>query len=63
MLGVGNDLFSLWCVASRKFEDEFISGCPWKLDLQQYAGEINTPKIHKYLLEGSALFFDKNHNK
>ena len=59
-LGCCEDTFSLWCAASPKFEERMKAECPWTLDLQQYAGQKDTPKIHRYLEECSRLIYQKH---
>ena len=58
-LGVCEDVMSLWIVTSPTFKSKLCNACPWKLDLHQYAGEHNSPCIHRYLGEASALIYDK----
>ncbi|VAX08943.1 hypothetical protein MNBD_GAMMA26-2198 [hydrothermal vent metagenome] len=62
MLGCGEESLSLWCAASSRFKDELKNACPWELDLQGYAGEKDTPHIHKYLNDGSKLIYEKGIN-
>lgn len=59
MLGLCETTFSLWCAAEPNFKDEMASGCPWKLDLQLNAGEVETPNIHAYIKEASNQFYEK----
>lgn len=59
MLGVCKDPFSLWIVASRKFEEPMKSVIPWTLDLQLYVDEIDTPNVHRYLQDSSTLLYEK----
>jgi hypothetical protein len=59
MLGVCESAISLWSAASKNFKDEMTIGCPWFLDIQLYAGDEETPMIHKYLLESSSLIYEK----
>lgn len=58
-LGFCNDSFSLWFAASKHFEQNMRDVCAWVLDLQMYAGEKETPRIHDYLQESSKLIYKK----
>ena len=58
-LGVCEDDMSLWIATLPKFEFRLRNACPWELHLHQYAGECNSPCIHRYLSESSELTYDK----
>lgn len=58
-LGYCADAFSLWAAAAPHFEEELRQCSPWTMDLQQYAGSAGTPRIHRYLREGSVLLYEK----
>ena len=59
MLGVCENSISLWSAALPKFKGEMQSNCPWLLDIQQYAGALDTPIIHSYIEEASRLIYQK----
>lgn len=62
-LGVCENSAALWFVALPRFEKQFREVCCWQLDIQQYAGEIDTPAIHSYLLDASEMIYEKTKNE
>jgi len=59
LLGACENHFALWCATLPKFEDAMTAGCPWPIDLQCYAPAVNTPCLHQYLQEASAMICKK----
>lgn len=58
-LGYCADAFSLWEAAVPCFEEQLRRCCPWTMDLQQYAGASDTPRMHRYLGDSSILIYEK----
>ncbi|WP_376748527.1 nucleotidyltransferase family protein [Stutzerimonas balearica] len=58
-LGFCEDALSLWVAATPRFANKLKNCCYWKLDLQQYSGIRETPRIHSYLQEASLLIYEK----
>jgi len=51
---------AIWSAAHETFKEEMQRSCPYKLDLQWYGSQDETPNIHSYIDKSSKLIYSKD---